>query len=151
MNDPSPNLSPARGSSFWAACAGPNARDRRNLAGFLVAMFAWAVCFVAASQLLEREMVEAGGVVAFSLVALPAVAGLAVIAVYARFLDQGDELQRLIHYRALALAFGVSFFATGILRLLERAEGPVLDLADLALVMAVVYTATLFHQIWRYR
>jgi len=80
---------------FWVRCGDTTASDWRNIKRLLWALLLWAICFAGGSQLLKRGLVE-GGPAAWLVAVLPSLTGLLVIAAYARFVNQADELQRLI-------------------------------------------------------
>ena len=131
-------------------CGDTTPRDRRNLMRFLWVLGAWAVCFVGASQLLERGLVPIGPL-SWMVALLPTVVAIPVLIVYARYLREADELQRKIELEALALGFGGTFFALGGYRILERVGAPAVDLGDFGLVMAVLYTIGVLLGRRRYR
>jgi hypothetical protein len=135
---------------LWETCADTTPTDWRNLRLFLGALLIWAICFAGVSQLIKREVI-APGPLAWGLATLPLWAGILVMFAYGRFLSQADELQRLIHYRSLAFGFGCTFFALAGYRVFERLGAPPLELANVTLLMSVLYTVSLLAGMWRYR
>jgi hypothetical protein len=93
----------------------------------------------AGSLLIKREVLPVGAV-RWTVAALPCVAAVLVLAAYARFLREADELQRLIQLEALALGFGGAFFAVMGYQLFERLGALTLDAGDLGIVMALLYS-----------
>lgn len=131
-------------------CGDTTPRDRRNLARMTWALAAWAVCFVGVSQLIKRDLLPEGPA-PWLLAVLPLAVGVFVLVAYARFLNEADELQRIIQLQALALGFGGSFFALCGYRIFERLGAPAANLVDAALVMVVIYTIAAFVGWRRYR
>ncbi|MDX1503259.1 MAG: hypothetical protein R3325_12935 [Thermoanaerobaculia bacterium] len=125
--------------AIWTAGCAASERDRRNQYRFLWATLVWAVVFVGATFLTKRGMVPEGPL-AWLVAALPTLAALLVIWTYARFLREGDELQRVIQLRSLALGFGAAWVATCGYPLFEHLGAPPADAGDYFLVMAVAFT-----------
>lgn len=123
----------------WTRCGGTTPRDRRNQLRVLWTMAVWAVCFVAGSLLIEREVLPVGAG-RWTVAALPCLAAVLVLVAYPRFLREADELQRLVQLEALALGFGGAFFAFMGYPLFERLGAPTLDVGDLGVVMAILYS-----------
>ena len=117
---------------------------------FLGLLALWAVAFSGASQLIKRGVVD-GGALGWGLAMLPIIAGVLVLFAFARWLREGDELQRTVQLVALAFGFGGTFFAIAAYRVFERLGAPAADLGDLALAMAILYTLGVFVGWWRYR
>jgi hypothetical protein len=116
----------------------------------LLALAAWAALFVAASQLIKRDLLPAGAI-PWVVAALPTVAGAFVILAYARFLREADELQRTVQLRALALGFGGGWFVMTGYRIFERLGAPPADGADFTLALAVCYSIGILLGWRRYR
>lgn len=127
-----------------------NPRDVRNALRLVGYFLGWAVVYTGASQLIKRELVPAGPISWF-LAVLATLAGVVVIIAYARFLRQADELQRTIQLQALAIAFGGTFFGIAAYEVFERIGAPRLDIGDVSLAMAFLYTITVLANTWRYR
>ena len=144
------DMSDDTNDSFWARCAGTTPRDRRNQRLFIGITLAWAVGFVGISKLIELGALPAGPL-AWVVAALPTLLGIAVIVVYARFLRQADELQRLIQLEALALGFGGGLFALLGYRVFERLGAPSLALDDATMVMVGLYVLGVILGLRRYR
>lgn len=124
--------------SFLARC-GDTPRDARNQKRLLWCFVGWAVTFAGASQLIKRGLLPEGPVV-WAFAALPAIAGVVVLWAYARYLREADELHRQIQLNALALGFGVTFFAIGAYDVFEKAGAPQVQPDDYTFVMAAFYT-----------
>lgn len=136
--------------SFWSRCySGVSPNDRRNQRWILWSTLSWAVAYVAANQMLKRELIA--GPVAWILAAVPVLLGIVVLIVYGRFLGQTDELQRLIQLEALALGFGGSFFAYCCYSVFQRLGAPPVELPDATLVMVFLYLLGVFIGWTRYR
>lgn len=131
-------------------CADPGGVDWRSVRRLMGFYLFWAVCFVGASQVIKRALVESPPLL-WAIAALPSIAGALVVLAYVRFLRDADELQRVIHLGALAVGFGVTFFAVAAYRVFVRIGAPALDFGDVTMIMAVTYTVALFAGIWRYR
>lgn len=139
----------ARESSWacWWADATP--RDWRNLRRLLLTLAAWAVSFVGGAQLLKRGLIGSEPV-AWLLAGLPALLAVLSVMAYGRYLREADELQRMIHLRALGLGFGAGWLAVAGYRLFERMGAPPVDRGDVALVMAGAYTVGILLGVRRY-
>ncbi len=135
--------------TLWTRCMGSDV-DQRNQRRLVWATLIWALAFVGVSLLIKREMLSPGPI-AWALGAVPLVLGVGVIAVFARYLRQADELQRLIQLEALALGFGGGLFAFLSYRVFERLGAPRLALDDATMVMVVLYLLGIFIGWRRYR
>ncbi len=124
---------------FWVRCGDSTPRDRRNSVRILWAVGAWGACFVGANQLLKKELVPAG-IVSWLLAALPVITGIIVIFAYARYLRGADALQRMIHMRAIAAAFAMSWLAITCYPVFERIGAPTADTSTFSALMAVTYS-----------
>jgi len=111
--------------TLWGAltCAdqGLTDRDRRNQWVATGWSFAWMLTFLAATLLIEKELVSGNALWGVALV--PTIVGVGAILVYRRFLVQADELQRKIQLGALASGFGVALVGSFGLELIEEAGG----------------------------
>lgn len=136
--------------SLWQRCVGVTPKDRRNQRLFMGVSLAWAVGFVGISKLIELGALPAGPL-AWTVAAIPTLLGIAVIVVYARFLRQADELQRLIQLEALALGFGGGLFALLGYRVFERLGAPPLALDDATMVLVALYVLGIVLGLRRYR
>lgn len=119
-------------------CADTTPRDRRHQMRFLSTVFAWAVVFLGASYLIKFELVPAGPL-AWLTAALPAAVAILVMVVYARYLKEADELQKLIQLNSLGLGFGAGWVATCVYPLFERLGAPAADPGDYFLVMTIFF------------
>lgn len=135
--------------SLLERCGDVTRRDRRNLVRVLASFAIWAVAFVAVSQLIKREIL--GGPLSWLAALLPVALGVLVLATYARFLRQTDELQRLILLEALALAAGGTFFAVCCYQVFERLGAPQADLSHAIVAMGLLYAVGTAIGQWRYR
>ncbi len=135
--------------SFWSGCAGVSPNDRRNQRRIMGASLAWAVTYVGATWLLKGGQVQEP--LSWVVASLPVLFGLAVIAVYRRFLRETDELQRIVQLEALALAFGGSVFAFCGYSVFQRLGAPSIDMADSVVVMVFLYISGVVMGWRRYR
>lgn len=135
--------------SFWTRCVGSEV-DQRNQRRLVWATLVWALALIGVSLLIKREVLSSGPM-AWALAAIPLLLGVGVIAVFARYLRQADELQRLIQLEALALGFGGGLFAFLSYRVFERLGAPQLALDDATMVMVVLYVLGIFIGWKRYR
>jgi hypothetical protein len=136
--------------SFLERCADVPPRDRHNQRRFVWATLVWAIAFAGASLLLKRGMVPAGPL-QWALAALPIALSIVVLVVFARYLREADELQRLLQLQALAVAFGGTYFAIMGYSVFEKIGGPPLAGDDIALLMVGLYMLGVFSGWRRYR
>ncbi len=137
-------------SSFLARCMSLSPRDRRNQLEFAGATLAWAVAFVGCTFLLRRDIVPEGPL-RWLVAALPTVAGLALFAVFVRYLRVADEFQRVIQLQALGMAFGGTFLAVTGYPLFVALGAPEMRLSDLGTLMPIFYALGCLYGAWRYR
>jgi drug/metabolite transporter (DMT)-like permease len=130
-------------------CGLATPRDRRNQMRIAGACLAWAVLYTGGALLIRKGLLPAGPL-PWVVAALPTVAALFLLAAYARFLREADELQRLIQLNALALGFGGGYFAIIGYNLFERLGAPPLQ-GDLAVVMPFLYVIGMVVGWKRYR
>jgi drug/metabolite transporter (DMT)-like permease len=121
-------------------CDGETPHDRRNRTRFAGTSLIWAICLVGASFLLTRELVPSGPT-SWILATLPSLAAVFLLFRFQRFLQTTDELQRRIQLEALAIAFGGSFFIFTGYQVFQLAGAPVAELANLVVVMPLLYIA----------
>lgn len=121
------------GEAGW----GTTRRDRRNLAGVIAALIAWAVSFVGGAWLIQNAGVT--GVPAMGLAVLALLLGILLVLVYARYLRDADEVQRSIQVWGLALGYGGGWLAITGYRLFELLGAPAMSRGALMLVMAGLY------------
>ncbi len=136
--------------SFMTRCADTTPRDQRNLRRMMWVLAAWAVLFLAATMGIKRELYPEGPVL-WIVAALPMVAGILVVVAYARFLREADELQRVIHYQALALACGAGWLAVSLTAILEKMNALASGTDLTILAMAIAYSAWILIGQVRYR
>ncbi len=122
-----------------ALCGDSTPRDRRNLWRMLWVLGIWAVCFIGATYLLKHEHLPAGPI-SWAVAVFPTLIAIAAVLAYGRYLREADELQRMIHHRALAVGFGATWIAMCGYPLIERLGAPVADAREYILVMAVSYS-----------
>ena len=136
--------------SLWRRIAAFESMAWPDMRGFLGWMFAWALCFAAASQALKADL-GLPDPLAWALAVLPDVLGIAALLAYLRFLQRADELVQKIQLQGLALGFGVGvLFATGA-QLLERVGAAHPAIGDTAAVMLVGWALGQLLAAWRYR
>jgi drug/metabolite transporter (DMT)-like permease len=123
------------------SCPDTTPRDRRNQLRIAGGCLAWAVLYVGSMLLIKQELLPAGPI-RWAVAALPSVAAVFLLAAYARFLREADELQRLIQLQALALGFGGGYFAITGYQLFERLGAPEAN-GDIAIVMPFLYVVGL--------
>lgn len=124
----------------WLVCGDSTPRDRRNQRRVLAALTLWAASSIGVSVLIRRGLLTPGPL-AWSAAAVPLLFGIGVLFVYARFLREADELQRLVQLQGLALGFGGTFFTMATWELFVKLGAARLDLGDLGMVMALFYSA----------
>lgn len=95
----------------WGCSSRATATDRRNGRSANLWIFAWMVVFMSANavvQLGHEDSIPLAsiGLAATALFAIPAVRG------YARFVNQADELTRLIQLQAMAVGFATGVVAS---------------------------------------
>ena len=135
---------------FLMRCGDSTKRDLFNSLRAAGVVLAWAICFAGASQLLKRDLVPDGPML-WLVAALPTAFGVWVFAAYSRFIQEADELQRVIRLQALAMGFGGTFLAISTYAICERLGAPRADLADAITVMAVLFSLATVLSAWRYR
>ncbi len=104
----------------------------------LWAAAAWAICLLSASQLIKHELVT-NAVISWLIASLPVVTGTIIIFTYRRYIHQADELQRMIHLRALAMGFAAGWLAISCYPLFERIGAPEIEPSTFGAAMAVTY------------
>lgn len=120
------------------ACGDTTPRDRRNLRWVLWVFVGWAVVFLGVTLVIRKELLPTGPLL-WLLATLPAIIAIGGIAAYVRFLRQADELQRVIHLRAMALGFGAVWLVNTCYPPFERLGAPVIDAGLLVVVMGLAY------------
>ncbi len=136
--------------SFLSCCYGSTPRDQSNMRRVLWTYLAWTMSFAAGSQLLKRGIVG-DGPLAWALTALPIVVAGFVLAAYARFLREADEMQRMIHLEGMAVGFGGGFLGVSCWRVLEHAGLSSPDIGDATLLLAVSFALGIVRATMRYR
>ncbi len=135
--------------TWWARCHS-SARDLRNSLRMAAWTLAWGASWAAVARGIKDEWLPTGApTVAATLVSLGI--GLGMILAYRRFLRDADELQRKIQLDALAISLGISVVGSAAYSLLESA-GTVADAdtANVILLVAVTYSASVMLGQWRY-
>ena len=135
---------------IWARCGDTTPQDRRNLIRMLWTLAAWAVCFLGVTLSIKRELLPAGPISWAAATLPPILAVLAVIA-YSRYLSEADELQRMIHLRALALGFAAGWIVLSGYPLFERLGAPAADSGDFNFILALFYSIGILIGWRRYR
>jgi len=133
-------------SRWWQPfCGTATPADVRNNRRMLVTTLVWVVAFLASTMVMERFGDESFAVSTVALV-VAAVAWIPVVRAYLRFMRETDELTRLVHTQAMAVAFAAGMLASLLSRFIERIAsflpGPLPDFVDLftpAVVMCVTY------------
>ena len=129
----------ANDGTFWTVCFGSSPRERRAGGWFSVAAFIWAVAWVAAVYTLGHQLVAAP--MSWVIAAVPAVFGVTMLLLFARYLRELDELQRRIQLGALAFGLGVTWIAITAYPVFELAGAPKAGSASYILVMVLSYMA----------
>ena len=127
-------------------------RDRRNQRRYALWMLGWFICLNATQALLRfgRGLVPPG-VITWLVGALPVVVAAFVIWSWARYVREADELHRRIQLNALALGFGVTFFALASYGPLVSAGAPKLEANHYMAPGLCVYVLGLLYGKWQYR
>lgn len=132
-------MNQATTDSFWVRyCADMTARDRRNLWRYLWILFAWAVCFVGSSWLIEVDLLSTGPM-GWVVAVVPSLVAVFAVVAYGRYLRDADELQRAIQLQALALAVCAGFVVWPAVQLIERLGAPIGDWPSVPLLTMVVF------------
>ena len=125
--------------SFWVRyCGDMTARDRRSLRRYLWILFAWAVCFLAASWLVKVDPFSSGPL-GWAVAVLPSIVAVFAVIAYGRYLREADELQRAIQLQALALAVCAGFVVWPAVQLIERLGAPIGEWPSVTLLTMVVF------------
>lgn len=141
------NNTDAREKSRWwqPFCGTATPADVRNNRRMLVTTLVWVVAFLASTMVMERFGDDSFAVSSAAL-AVAAVAWIPVARAYLRFMRETDELTRLVHTQAMAVAFATGMLASLLGRFIERIAsflpGPLpatVDLFTPAVVMCVTY------------
>ena len=136
--------------TFWMRCAGATPRDRSNLRRALWAYVIWSVFLAGGTQLIKRDLLP-DGAVPWVVAVVPSLVAVYVLVAWVRYLRQADELQRVIHLEAMALAFGGTWLGVWGYRMLERVGAPTADIADATVFLAILYGIGIVRGTWRYR
>ena len=131
-------------------CSPANPRERRQDFRLVGACLAWGVCFVGARWLIRYGTLP-GGAIRWLVAALPTVTGVALLAAYARYLREIDELQRAIQLRAMAFGFGGGFLAICGYVTFQPLGAPQVDPVSLLAVMPMLYAIAVLVGTGRYR
>jgi drug/metabolite transporter (DMT)-like permease len=131
-------------------CDGETPQDRRGRSRFAGTSLIWAVCLVGASFLLKKELVPTGAA-SWILATVPTLAAILLLFNFRNFLQTTDEFQRRIQLEALALGFGGSFFVFTGYQIFQLAGAPVADLANIVVVMPLLYIVGILLGRRRYR
>jgi len=132
------------------ACAGATPRERRRDLWLAAVCLAWGVSFTAARMLIRADVLP-GGAISWLVAALPTVAGIGLLAAYARYLREIDELERAIQLGAMAFGFGGGFLAICAYVTFQPLGAPQVDPLSLMAVMPVFYAVAMLVGIGRYR
>jgi hypothetical protein len=143
------DMEPRTESGFWTTCFGSSPRERWAATWFAVTCLAWAVSFVAAAAVLNRELVAARA--SWAVAAVPAVFAVATLLVCVRYLRELDELQRRVQLGALAFACGMTWVAIAAYPLFELVGAPKADSSSYMLVMVFSYMVGIIVAGVRYR
>ncbi len=112
------NTAPA---PIWKQLCGfdgtPN--DRRNMRIVNLSCIVWVVVFLVSLKLMETYGDDSLAISSAALVAA-ALAWVPVVWAYLRYLRQADELMRMVHVQAMAVAFSVGFCLVMLHRFLDR-------------------------------
>lgn len=133
---------------IWNRCGDSTPLDRQNLVRLFAAMFGWAVCLAVVSQTIKNEWLTNGPLL-WAVAALPTLAGIVALATYARLVNGLDELQKLLHLQALALAFGGAVFAYFGYHVFERIGAPHASFEAYTVVWMVIFFAKSMRD-WRH-
>ena len=125
---------------IWARCGDTTPRDWHNMKRLLGTLLLWAVTFVGSTYLLKHHQ-DLLGPAAWPIAAVPTLTGLLAILAFRRYLQEADELQRIIQLNALALGFGGGLFAMAGYQVFEKLGAPPADVGDFIMVMAILYSA----------
>ncbi|MFK8013944.1 MAG: hypothetical protein AB8G17_00710 [Gammaproteobacteria bacterium] len=125
------------------ACMGRKS-DRNNQLLVAGGLIVWALSSVVTSYAVE------GGASAM-LAIIPPLLSLVVVACFMRFLRQTDEYVRMMQYHGLALGFGLSICAFGLMEAMARAGVGWAGRPDTASVMLISWAVGELYIAWRHR
>ena len=125
--------------SFWDRCGDSTPRDRTNMRWVVITFLGWAIVFVGATKGLKAEMLPPG-LISWIVATLPMIAGILAILAYRRFLNEADELQRIVQLQALAFGFGGSLFAMAGYQVFVNLGAPPADTNDFIVVMTGLFS-----------
>lgn len=123
---------------------------RRHEVVVAASALAWAICFTVAMYVL-REGVVTSPPLTWVIAAVPSVAAVWILVGYTRYLQQLDELKRLIQLQAMAWAFGGGFFVICGYLLFVPLGAPEVDAATVAAIMPILFAIGALVGWWRYR
>lgn len=119
-------------------CGGELGRALRGLV-IGAALIGYALLVAGAGLVLREDLVTARSVRGL-VAALPAIAGVAVFALFLRYLRRMDELERRVQIDALALAGGVGWLLISSYSPFERLGLPEAEPGHAILALSVVYS-----------
>ena len=121
----------------WTATES-DTRNERRIIGWSIAM---AVTFVAATFVIEGDIVTNTAVTVLLTAGVGAL-GVVLVLAYRRFIDQTDELMRKIQLEALALTVGAGWVSAFVYSLLQNGDlvSPEWATTTLIMVLAITYT-----------
>ena len=127
-------------------------RDRRNQRRYALWTIAWFIALVGTGAFFKfRRGLVPSDVIAWSVGAVPVLAGALALWAWLRYLHEAEELQRRIQLNALALGFGVTFVSVISYGGLVSAGAPMLEARHQLAPGIFAYVLALLYGRWQYR
>ena len=127
-------------------------RDRRNQRRYALWTIVWFIALVGTQALFRfRRGLVPSDVIAWSVGAMPLLAGAVALWAWSRYLHEAEELERRIQLNALALGFGATFVSVISYTALLSAGAPMLEARYQLAPGIFVYVLAQLYGRWQYR
>ena len=127
-------------------------RDRRNQRRYALWTIVWFIALVGTQALFRfRRGLVPSDVIAWSVGAVPLLAGVVALWAWSRYLHEAEELERRIQLNALALGFGATFVSVISYTALLSAGAPMLEARYQLAPGIFVYVLAQLYGRWQYR
>ena len=124
--------------------------DRRNYLVFLSWLTAWAVSFLAATVLLQRDFFQTAPM-SWMLVLIPTTIGILALLAYLRFLRTTSGLLRQIQIDGISFGFGTGVVIALGYQVFEHAGAPEMRVSHVVAMMMIGWATGQIVSLMRYR